>query len=635
MHRLEKSISIIIILPTLEDWLKVQTQPLRETPTCRRCQQLGVHCEGYGIRLHWLQWCPHTSTRQLHSENAADQEGHPHLAHDGPTPQPPSTRRSLTQLGVSTPATAPPRLSSAQLDLALREIDEWYPGSDDRFPALQSACFYVFPVDSPSPLSISSGQDGEHNSNHDDAHATARDQEFDARDAVPFPVTEGQSSLPAETWAMEEQSTDALTALPAAQTLVKLRQDCIRDATPVQPRVTDAHTIVLDDALQMGDGIDTLDRKQQEQPQLALQEQVQNASPRHLNDLEMPARQRRLIHHWVTFTSRKIVLIDDAFNPCRTMMLPMAWQGLVSRPGESNANMAIFHALCASAAFNLYELSGRVNDQDRILALDHEQRAVQHLRYNLTRAHQHRDQSFAMAIMACIAVEAVSGTTQRWRTHVSGGLGYLTQLQAQGVDETILSAFRNHMVKMAILSGFTVPHDLKSFLEDDTDDGALEFTFPYYGVSRSFLQALDRMNMLADSTVPVLDRDLDALELQLYLGHPSGILQRKPPFLAPSAYRVVHHTAMAFYYAGLVFLQRRIRQAPVAHVQDLVDLGVQELESVERVGGGQLGCMMLWPALVLGAECSRPQIQTQMKTVSKFDDSLCEYSRIRSVEGHT
>lgn len=544
------------------------TERGRETPTCRRCQQLGAHCEGYGIRLHWLPWCPHTPNDQQDP--------------DAPT----GTRRSLTHLGVS--GTAPP-LSSAQIDLALRQIDEWCP--DSGFPARESGLFSVFQSES---FPISSVQDGE----RDLIFAHTRTQHEKAADSSP------ENLLATET---AEEEEEELAAIPIAQALLRLGGDFSLNTCKAACGQSGGIVAVEDEALQTK----ALRVEQQNRPS--------PGPPRYLNELNMPSKQKRLIHHWVTFTSRKIALIDDAYNPCRTMMLPMAWQGLVSKAGDANANIAIFHALCASAAYNLYELGGRTVEQDRILGLDHEQQAVQHLRHDLTEAEQHRDQSFAMAIMACIAVEAVSGTTQRWRTHVSGGLGYLAQWQAKGVDETVLSAFRKHMVKMAILSGFSVPSELKSFLANDVDD-ALEFEFPYYGVSRSFLQALDRMNMLAAGTEPILDEDLGVLELQLYLGHPSATPPKNAPgTLAPNPHDVVYHTSMAFYYARLVFFQRRIRQTPAAGVQDLVDLGVQELEAVERLGRGELGCMMLWPALVLGAECSGPQMQKRMKSVSDFE----------------
>lgn len=300
------------------------------------------------------------------------------------------------------------------------------------------------------------------------------------------------------------------------------------------------------------------------------------------------------------------------------MMLPMALKGLVSQAEGSNADVAIFHALCASAAYNLFELSGRSNEQDRVLALYHDNEAVHHLRHNLARADEHRDQSFAMAIMACIAVEAVSGTTQRWRTHVSGGLAYLAQLQSQGLPEHALSAFRQHMVKMAILCGLAVPEDLKSFLHDESgaSDG-LEFTFPYYGVSRSFLRAQDRINSLlmnaCAARTAAQEKELDAFELQLYLDYPSLPTHSPLPSTHSANAIVIHHTSMAFYYAGLVFFQRSVRCAPAAAVQDLVELGLQELESIDRVGQGSLGCLMLWPVLVLGAECDGSERQQRMR----------------------
>ncbi|KAF3053258.1 hypothetical protein E8E11_006320 [Didymella keratinophila] len=224
-----------------------------------------------------------------------------------------------------------------------------------------------------------------------------------------------------------------------------------------------------------------------------------------------------------------------------------------------------------------------------------------------------------MAIMACIAVEAVSGTTQRWRTHVSGGLAYLTQLQSQGLPEAALSAFRQHMVKMAIMCGFTVPNDLKAFLDDESgaSDG-LEFTFPYYGVSRSFLRAHDRINSYLmspeGSRTPEQEKELDAFELQLYLDFP-GLTQQVGPTAtaSPKSSVVIHHTSTAFYYAGLVFFQRSVRDAPVAAVQDLVELGLQELESIDQVGQGALGCLMLWPVLILGAECGGSALQQRMR----------------------
>jgi hypothetical protein len=459
-----------------------------------------------------------------------------------------------------------PSLPTPELEAALSAIDEWCPGESSE---LEQGAFCVFSASRIEP----------HRPNVDSnpVRLSPDSPETPSLENVPYSCYE-----PPEMRATSHDAGETFDT--TVQSLGEVRGDLVSTPTP---------SIVED--------------------------QVTSTVPRHLDAITMPSNQKRLIHHWVTFTSRKIVLIDEPHNPCRTMMLPMALKGLVSHSHGSTSDVAIFHALCASAAYNLFELSGRTHEQDRVLALYHDSEAVHHLRHNLSRADEHRDQSFAMAIMACITVEAVSGTTQRWRTHVSGGLAYLAKLQSQGVDQTALSVFRQHMVKMAILCGVSVPNDLKSFLHDESggSDG-LKFTFPYYGVSRSFLRAHDRINLLLENATltktPEMEKELDAFELQLYLDFPSLPLpSQSTPVIDKRTGIVIHHTSMAFYYAGLVFFQRSVRFAPVSAVQQLVQLGVQELESIDRVGQGELGCLMLWPVLVLGAECNTLDLQGKMR----------------------
>jgi hypothetical protein len=522
----------------------------REIPSCRRCRKIGIACEGYGLRLSWIQYNPHDSEDcDLESSQRA---------------QPRASRRNLSSLG-NLPSSYLPTQS---LDSILNTIDEWSPGESS---GLEEGAFCVFAaVNSTFPSHTNTNTNHLHSCSHSSETTTTVDGP--AAECYAYPVSYSH-----------QQERDVTT-----DTIAQSRGDFRANTQSVAGRP---------------EGLSKYGRE---------------APLRHLDALSMPSNQKRLIHHWITFTSRRLVLIDEPQNPCRTMMLPMALKGLVSQSTGSSADVAIFHAICASAAYNLFELTSQTNEQDRVLALYHDNEAVHHLRHNLKQASDHRDQSCAMAIMACIAVEAVSGTTQRWRTHVSGGLAYLTTLQSQGVDEIALSAFRQHMVKMAILCGFPVPDHLKLFLNDESgaSDG-LEFTFPYYGVSRSFLRAHDRINTLLakapESRTHEQETELDAFELQLYLDFPS----LPPHDLIASTKNnthciVIHHTSKAFYYAGLVFFQRSVRSASVAEVQDLVELGIQELEALDRVGQGKLGCLMLWPVLVLGAECSAPDVRKRM-----------------------
>lgn len=513
-----------------------------------------------------------------------------------------ASRRSLAPVSA---ASVVGRMSSPELDASLTQIDEWCPRESSE---LKRGVFSVFPA-------ISCRQ---RLSESDGASIPASDQaRLQSPEYGSAPAdTPGELSVttladtPGQiTSAIDDVRFRSVTTQSDSDTPGQSSRSAFLNTVPAAHLVTDLQPDYQSRG-QLGKGSENT-------AQSTPRQRFVHAPPRHLDAMPMPSRQKRLIHHWITFTSRKIVLLDEPHNPCRTMMLPMALKGLVSKAGDSNADVAIFHAICSAAAYNLFELSGRTTEQDHVLALDHDSEAIRHLRHNLARADEHQDQSCAMAIMACIAVEAVSGTTQRWRTHVSGGLAYLSRLQARGVDETAVSAFRQHMVKMAILCDFAVPDDLKSFLDDeDGPSSGLELTFPYYGVSKSTLQAHDRINTLATAspnTTPATEKELDALELQLYLqfpGLPPQVFSSEASKLHAA---VVHHTSTAFYYAGLVFFQRSIRRSPIAAVQELVESGVQELENIEAVGKGKLGCMMLWPALVLGAECNTANSRQRMR----------------------
>lgn len=532
----------------------------QEKPICQRCRQLRVECEGYGVRLQWVAYNPDSSGDS--SGLVEDQQARPHGAR--------ASRSSLA--GLTLAARHAPRLASPEVDAILERIDNCL---DTESTELAIGAFSVFSLRPP---------------------------------AAPLPsFVESSCHL--------SQSVDLQSPRYSATRLALQSSSSPRLHTPYDSQ---ARTVESDYQLRLVTSHNIITTTE---TNLAQNRDDANAvtegscgPPRHLNALTMPSKQKRLIHHWITFTSSKLVLLDEPQNPCRTLMLPMALKGLVSVAESSNADVAIFHAICASAAYNLYELGARASGEDHVLALRHDQQAIHYLRHNLAETNPDRAQSVAMAIMACIAVEAISGTTERWRTHVSGGLAYLARLFSQGVDKQLLSPFRHHMVKMAILCDFIVPADLKSFLDDDTYLAVeLEFTFPYYGVSRSFLRRQDYINSLValSNQSNQLAEEADAFELQMYLDFPSI----PPPGLACTSREthglVVHHAAKAFYYAQLVYFQRSLRASPLSAVQDLVGLGVAELESIGR---GELGCVMLWPAIVLGSESGTSSNQARVSS---------------------
>ncbi|KAK8040761.1 fungal-specific transcription factor domain-containing protein [Apiospora phragmitis] len=492
-----------------------------------------------------------------------------------------------------------PGLSSSEIDEALARIDEWVPEDS---PGLRRSGFSVFSATLP--------QSPSYQSVHCSPVPTVVGGSIGENPSIQAYDT--PSSISTQCMDQGNPTTESSTDVDSQCTApgyVAVPSDTVVTGQPLGQDTITGVLSASDEPFEVGRMGETTTPVRSPATETPNKQTMQSPPkpPRHLDELFMPMNQKRLIHHWVTFTSRRLVLLDEPHNPCRTLMLPMALAGLTSRSAASNSHVAIFHAVCACAAYNLYELGARAGEDDLSLALAHDQQAIRHLRHNLARADEHRDASFAMAIMACVAVEAVSGTTRRWRTHVSGGLAYLARLHSRGdVDEAVLAPFRRHMVLMAILCDFS-PSE------------SLEFSFPYYGVSRSFLRAHARMNVFAaaesgtsSSLSDELSRQLDAFELQLYLAFPS-----------PSRYQmdggsqlhatIIQHVSTSYYYAGLVYFQRSIRQAPVASVQTLVELGVAELEAIDRVGKGERGCMMLWPVLVLGAECDEPKVQQRVR----------------------
>ena len=139
------------------------------------------------------------------------------------------------------------------------------------------------------------------------------------------------------------------------------------------------------------------------------------------------------------------------------------------------------------------------------------------------------------------------------------------------------------------------------------------------GQERTWRITLPNLSMIlsaagreSHSSTPASEKELDVFELQLYLSFPSI----PPPGTALEASPlgvIVQHMSRVFYYAQLVFFQRSVRHAAVETVQALVELGLSDLEAVERVGKGELGCMMLWPVLVIGAECGTAETRRRMR----------------------
>lgn len=542
-----------------------------QLPSCQRCQSFGVECEGYGVRLTWLMSDGEGQFQQEVEESA---NGSQHVR----------VRRSM-RLFENQEASLAPQCSESELDSMLERIDDC-PVDSSR---AERGLFSVFPTTNLSALQ----------------HKTLKTRQSSRTPNLQEEVDES-----------ETLSVDESQFVPdigsAANSISRQQSAPIRDVLTPLAKESRSESLPLEASVHPRS--DHVERNRPRDQYHGLNETCAIPSflqkpAKHLDLLPGPSSEKRLIHHWVTFTSGKLVLVDEPHNPCRSMMLPMALKGIMSSPGESTADVAVFHAICAGAAYNLYELSGRSNEQDRALAWRHDEQAIHHLRHNLVRPEQHYTKSLAMAIMACITVEAISGTTGRWRTHLDGGIAYLTELRKTAIGLQISLAFQVHLIPMAVLCGYYVPPEFKSFLLDDAEK--LEFSFPYYGISQSLLRNLDRINAFAtESDGNIAQSELDRFELQLYLDFPP--LEDDSNSKEHTA--VVYNMTQAFYYALLVYYQRSIRRSSIEQVQPLVEKGITQLELIEKQTQDSAGSVMMWAPLVLGAECSNPSLQRRMST---------------------
>lgn len=230
-----------------------------------------------------------------------------------------ASRRSLPPIGA---ASVIIRMSSPEIDASLTQIDEWYPQESSE---LKKGVFSVFPAISP-------------------------EQRFSESDGPPIPASDRGRLQSLEYGSTLEDTPGELSVTTLADTpgqATSATDEARFQSTSDPPRALNRSAVL--DTVPAAQPLqpdyqsrEDVDKESENTFQNTLRQQLVHAPSRHLDAMPMPSKQKRLIHHWVTFTSRKIVLLDEPHNPCRTMMLPMALKGLVSKEGDSNADVAIF-----------------------------------------------------------------------------------------------------------------------------------------------------------------------------------------------------------------------------------------------------------------------------------------------------
>lgn len=330
----------------------------------------------------------------------------------------------------------------------------------------------------------------------------------------------------------------------------------------------------------------------------------QTTLPQTMSAYAMPMPQLELVHHWVTFLSKQLLLVDSPDNPCRNIFVPMALKGAAAEPGDSSMYCSIFHAICSASAFSLHNL--RNEKQYQSLALGHEQCALGHLRQNL---HWHADVNEATiaAVISCITAEAISGRRRRWRTHLAAPLALVErEADADWIRSSTASYLLQSYLSLSSLCNLPISKSLLALFDDlPGQDHYLERA---HGLTVPLISFLARLTNIIESKESLATHQLDELEFQLYLSYPSL------PTTEEDCMQLIQHAVDAFYYATLIYFRRTIRRVPSESVQDLVEKALNNLEAVESLTQGKGGTAYNWPSLVVSAECGNQHLQRRMLT---------------------
>lgn len=523
-----------------------------ERPACRRCLRSGWVCQGYGLRLGWSQS--------------------------------PGTRSHRRQIWSQTPQSTLD-LSAAAVTALLAELD----GCSAEGKAQQRGPFSVFSA-------ASSGSDNE---DPDDELSAHNEESPSCR------VTGGESGSRSarysDNWSEIGGGIDELVQPVTSASPPNRTQDKQLQLVPSRA-LTQASHAKNNTSGSIGKQHEP-NHDRQRRPLLA------DGSPpadlsfmTAINPIQLPRPETELVHHWVVFLSGSMMLIDTPDNPCRTIFMPMALKGLDTPPTEPNIHLSIFHAICASSAFSLYHL--RRDTRYQSLAMHHDQLALRHLRYNLQKARR-LDEPTLAAVLSCITAEAMSGRRGRWRAHVAGGLGLLeNELNGGWVRGPTASRLLQSYLSLSSLCSLPMSPQMMSLLNGPSE--LRHYLERSHGITTPLVQLLAQMTTMNTSKAEISTRELDELELQLYLNFPS---LSDPD--APGS-TTIQHALNSFYYATIIYFRRTLRHAPLSDVQELVEKAIQELEAVDLLKSDKGGCAYNWASFVVAAECQRPDLQSRM-----------------------
>ncbi|KIW38029.1 uncharacterized protein PV06_10005 [Exophiala oligosperma] len=326
----------------------------------------------------------------------------------------------------------------------------------------------------------------------------------------------------------------------------------------------------------------------------------------HLDLLPAPSDQCELIHHWINFLSMSMSPVVKEDSSYHTRLTPMALAGLNSDSGKSSGGIAVFHGICAASAFNLSNI--KAND-DRFwrLGIRHRRLALYHLRHSMQDSASTKDDSVWAAIWTFLYQEGVRGQAYEWRTHVEG-LRSLILADPEAIRQSDLARpVYESFLCLTIMGNVQLDAELTALMRKLPPD--LDYLQPVHGITRVLLEIILKISCHIASPSPEVDIIADRIELQLLLYCPANITTAG---LDKGAARTLVRYSHVYYDATRIHFQRLLRKKDPTLLQDLVASAIGHLEAIEADQTNPHGCIWVWPALVIAAECTDLHLQQRM-----------------------
>ncbi|RGP77265.1 arginine metabolism regulation ii [Fusarium longipes] len=562
-------------------------------PSCDRCRNAGVDCEGYGVRISWASVRNPSTFRRGGKRR--------------------STRRTSERLRQSCDLESVGEFASEQTEQGtspfngLGEDELGDVSSDNGPPELSS--------ESPS-ISMASTRNQQSSLTENPLTNHLNTRIFHSYELLRQGLTTGPpyTSLPT----VQPQ----LPLLQVDQDLVQspIGQDGINTSTPLN--VADIGT----GSLSLPGVPESVSRSSSPPNTQAAPQKI----TRHIDILPNPGLHCELVQHWTLNLCDSLNPVPGIFNPMRSAMIPIALEGSQTDSEISTGATSLFHFICSASAFHLAKKKNTPESRRDLenVALEHHNIGITHLAQNIRHS---KDGAHCVALLAaiiiCIMNEAVTLPTSFWPLHFRGAVEWVNHIDPQvwQRDETALSIY--YMFRgMALVVQTQLLFDGQetSYWAFTNDLGPQPEPYALYtafGLPQPIFQGLRAMNDLEmRRKSPVHNKpspeELDRLELELYLSVPN-----KPDASTTKEYAdLIYHHGFTFYYAALIHMKRTLKDLPLVEVQPLVEKALPHLEALPTCTAQRFS-PMIWPVAIISFEIADDAMQQRMlKCLTLFEE---------------